>query len=267
MRKTSTTIDQLRQKLSELNFYGHDAIGQIETAIRLIRTATNVIENELVRNDFGKSDEIYFFRHIKPLLYSMHISFSVLRKIELQRPACNKKKFKALVKEKLDFVQAHYTDYPEFIRYYNSPATTDDERYFLRSNKIQLECFPHLCDDQFSTGYDLIAAYLLAYQFLIEHFNQSDKKGQTEILNSNISWTSDKIAFVELISGLQIMASINLGKNDLKTLCSLLGQVFNIEVKDIYGKRNEIKERKGERFKFLRQMLDALEQEFDENVE
>jgi hypothetical protein len=254
--------------LSGLNLFGKDANEQIEFALERIKSTTFSIEDEIDRSSFRTpEDEIYFFRHIKPPLYSMHIAFSKLRKIELQRPACSKKKFKVLVKQKLDFIEAHYIDYPEFTRYYNSNSTYDDERYFLRSNKIQLDCFPHLYNDKFSTGYDLIAAYLLAYQFLIDHFDQNDKKAQSDVNNSNISWTADKIAFVELISGLQIMGSVNLGKNDLKTLCSQLGQALNIEVKDIYGKRNEIKERKGDRFKFIRQMLEALEQEFDENFE
>ena len=268
MIKSTKTLDQLRQELSELNLFGKDANEQIEYALERIKSTTFSIEDEIDRSAFKTpEEEIFFFRHIKPPLYSLHIAFSKLRKIELQRPACSKKKFKGLVKQKLDFIQAHYIDYPEFTRYYNSSATYDDDRYFLRSNKIQLDCFPHLYNNKLSTGYDLIAAYLLAYQFLIDHFNQNDKKVDFVTNNSNISWSADKIAFVEIVSGLQAMAAINLGKNDLKTLCSQLGQALNVEVKDIYGKRNEIKERKGDRFKFIRQMLEALEQEFDENFE
>lgn len=271
MRISTKTLDQLRHELSGLHLFGKEANVQIEHALELIKSATISIEKEIELSGFATpEEEIFFFRHVKPHLYSLQIAFTKLRKIELLRPAYDKKKFKSFVKQKLDFVQAHFIDYPEFTRYYNSVASNDDNRYFLRSNKIQLDCFPHLYNNTFSTGYDLIAAYLLAYQFLINHFNQVEKKTQIENNTSTISWASDKVAFVELVSGLHLMSSINssnMGKMDLKTLNSILGHVFNIDVKDVYGKRIEIKNRKGERFKYLRQMLDELERHFDDNFE
>lgn len=268
MRHFPITLDQLRLQLSGLNLFNDDAIAQIEKAIHLIRSTTILIEAEIVRKDFATpEEEIYFFRHIKPPLYSLQIAYCKILKIELLRSSYSKKDFKQFIKQKLDFIKAHYIDFPEFIQYYNLSATHNDERYFLRSNRIELDCFSHFFNDYHSTGYDVVAAYLLAYKFLIDHYDQSDKKVQIEPFTSNTSWTDDKIAFVELISGIQIMDSVNLGKIDLKTLISQLGSVFNIEIKDIYGKRNEIKARKGEKFKYIRQMLDALERDFEENFE
>ncbi len=268
MKHIQPIVLQLRQQLSELNLFGEDAISQIEAAIQLIRTTTFTIEEEIDRNDFvSPEEEIHFFRHIKPPLYSLQIAYNKILKIELLRPSYSKKEFKSILKQKLDFIQAHYIDFPEFTRYYNSTSVDIDKRYFLRSNRIELDCFPHFYDGRNSTGYDVVAAYLLAYKFLIDHYDQSDKKVQIEPINSTTFWTDDKIAFVELISGIQIMSSVNMGKIDLKTLYLHLGPVFNIEVKDIYGKRNEIRARKGDKFKYLRQMLDALERDFDENLE
>jgi len=268
MRISTKTLDQLRQELSGLHLFGKEANGQIDHALRLIKSANIAIEKEIDRNGFASSeDEIFFFRHVKPPLYSFQIAFTKLRKIELLRPAFDKKKFKSLVKQNLDFIQAQYLDYPEFTRYYNSSSTHNDELYFLSSNRIQLDCFPHLYNDKFSTGYDLIAAYLLAYQFLINHFDQSEKNVQQEVVKSSIKWSLGKVDFVELISGLHAIASINKGEIDLKTLCSQLGQLMGVEVKDIYGTRNELKERKGEKFKLFRQIIDALEHDFDDNFE
>lgn len=268
MIKSTKTLDQLRQELSGLNLFGADALVQIEHALRLIKKATKSIESDVESKGFASAkDEIYFFRHLKPHVYALQIAYTKLRKFELLKPSHNKKKFKGIVKQKLTFIQAHYIDYPEFTRYYNSHDTHDDERYFLRSNSIQLDCFPLFYDHKFSTGYDVLAAYLLSYQILIDHFDHEEKRSHNDHIRTNISWSLGKVDFIELISGLHIMASVNKGKIDLKTLCSVLGPAFNIEVKDVYGKRNEIKERKGERFKFIHQMLDRLEREFDENFD
>ncbi len=268
MKHNSKKVIQLRQHLSELDLFGADAIKQIESAIQLIRSTTIEIEAEIDNNDFASpEEEIHFFRYIKPPLYSLQIAYRKILKIELQRSSHSKKEFKNFLKQKLDFVQAHYIDYPEFIRYYNGNQTHNDSRYFLRENRIELDCFPHFYDDSHSTGYDVVAAYMLAYKFLLDHYDQSDKKVQLETIQSNISWTGDKVAFVELLSGLHLMGSLNMGKNDLKSLCSALGQVLNIDVKNVYEKRIEIRQRKGERFKYIRQMLEFLERDFDENIE
>lgn len=268
MKLLLTRIDQLRSQLSELNFFGENAIHQIETANQLIRDTTVQIEAFLVKNTFqSQEDEIFFFRHIKPSIYSLQLAYMKILKIELLRSSLSKKEFKIFLKQKLDFVQTHYLDYPEFVRYFNSTQTHDDARYFLRRNGIVLECFPHPYDTYNSTGYDIIAAYMLAYKILANHYDQTEKKQQTEATQSNISWTGDKVAFVELLSGLHLMGSLNMGSFDLKSLNQELGKLFNIDIKDFYGKRQEIKNRKGERFKYLRQMLDQLEHDFDEDLD
>ncbi|MEY3498413.1 MAG: hypothetical protein RL308_82 [Bacteroidota bacterium] len=268
MTKSTKTLDQLRQKLSGLNLFGPDALYQIEYALSQVKTAMEDIEADVALEGFNSSkDEIFFFRHVKPHVFAMHIFYTKLRKLELFRLSCNKKKFRGLVEKKLNFIQEHYLDYPEFTRYYNSSSTHDDECYFLRSSSIKLDCSSLFYNHKLSTGYDVLAAYLLAYQFLIEHFDQNDKKVPIDSSISTFSWSFKKVDFVELISGLHAIASVNKGEIDIKTLCVQLAPIFNIEIKDVYGKRNEIKERKGERFKFIRQMLDNLEREFDDNFE
>lgn len=266
MKHINSNVLQLRQQLSELKLFGANSISQIENAIKLIQTATIAIEGEIDDNDFvSPEEEIYFFRHIKSPLYSLQIAYRKILKIELLRPSYSKKEFKAILKQKLDFIQGHYIDYPEFTRYYNSTSTDNDERYFLRSNKLEINYFSPFYDESNSTGYDYIAAYLLAYKHLSDHYDQSDKNDQIELNYSDSSWSSDKLDLVELISGLHIMSSLNGGKSDLKTVSTKLCRIFNVEVKDFYGKRREIKQRKGEKFKYLREMLDRLEDEFDEN--
>lgn len=266
MRHRSTTMDQLRLKLSELNLFTDEPIAEIEKAIHLIRLTTIIIEDDIGQNDFtSKEEEIHFFRHTKPPLYALHIAHSNILQIESMRSMYGKKDFKLYIKQKLDFIKAHYIDYPEFTSYYNRTSSHDDERYFLRENRIKVDCFPHLYNESNSTGYDVVAAYLLAYKLLIDHYYGSGQKLQPELRNSNFYWSADKVAVVELFSGLKAVAAVNGGDVDLKSLCALAGVALNVEIKDIYGKRSEIKDRKGERCRFLKQMIDALEKEFDES--
>lgn len=266
MKHIKLNMIQLRAQLSELNLFGEESISQIRTALQLIRSTTTSIEKEIDDNYFVcQEDEIYYFRHVKPPLYSLQIAYRKILKLELLRPSFSKKEFKSILKQKLDFIQGHYIDYPEFTRYYNSTSTDKDQRYFLRANCIDLDCFPLYYDDTNSTGYDVVAAYLLAYKFLIDHYDQNEKKGQFETNQLNTLWSSDKLDYVELVSGLHIMASLNMGKDDLKKVNSQLCHMFNIEIKDFYGKRNEIKSRKGIKFRYIKEMFDRLEEHFDEN--
>jgi hypothetical protein len=267
MIKSTKTLDQLRQELSGLNLFGTDALMQIESALHLVNNAIDSIEIEIDQKGFATvEDEIYFFRNIRPELYALQIAYSELRKIELLRHFYNKKNFKNIIKQKLQFVQDHYIDYPEFTRYFNSKTTQDDKRYFIRSSGSTIDCIPLFSNSKNSTGYDVLASYILAHQLLVDHFNKKDQRIQNVSASSKVNWNMRKVDFVELVSGIYAMSSQNNSEIDLKTLCSVLGPVFNVEIRNVYGKRNEIKERKGERFKYIRQMLDILERDFDEKI-
>lgn len=268
MNRIPITVDELRQKLSGLDLFGVDVIKNIERAILLTRSTAMYIENKIIEKGFhSQEEEIRFFKLTKPPLFSYLIAFQTMLKIEQTRPQYGRKEFKDFVRQKLQFVKAHYIDYPEFSRYFISDRTDQDTRFFLRENRIELDCFPHTYDDRLSTGYDVIAAYLLAYQFLSEHYDKTLNRSQVDPTFSKLTWSADKIAFVELVSGLHAMGCINWGKNDLKTLTTELGQLLNIDIKDIYGKRAEIKERKGDRFRFLTQMSEKLNSDFDDNFD
>ncbi len=267
MKQYASTIQKLRQELSQLHPHGKNAVKTTLIALRMVKKVLAKIEVEISSKGFPSlEDEIIYFKEIKPPICSLQIAYAIILQIEQKRPLATEQEFKKIIRQEIKFLKKHFSDFSEFSTYYENNLDYHDKKYFLRENKCIVTSNPLLSAQKFTTGYDVIAAYLLAYKFVVDHYNLHPTNQEQLIKKENFNWSKDKVAFVELISGLHAMNAIKGSNVDLKTLTNELGSIFGVEIKDVYGKRKEIKARKGERFKFLRQMLDQLEQEFDQGL-
>jgi hypothetical protein len=265
MIKYTTTFNELKNKLNQVNPAKTDLLQRTEKSIMLIKDATSELEFLIRENGFrSQQDEIHFFRHIKPEINSLGIAYTIIQIVESQRPTSSKEGFQKLIEQKLEFVRAHYVDFPEFISYYNSSSTIKDDIFFLRTNVTKQNMFPQPFDAKYSTGYDLIAAYALAYKFLANHFQQSTGNGSDDLPDPKMQWTKQKVAFGELLYALKNIKAINNGNTELSVMSRSLGKLLNIEIGDPYKTFNEIRSRKEDRLRFLKQMIFELEMKMDE---
>lgn len=266
MKRHLTTLQQLREELAELHPHGDHAANSTLKALKIIKKALRSIEKEIHQHGFPSvEDEIFYFKEIKPPICSLQIAYGLILQIEQLRNITTPMKLKKTIKGKSKFLKEHVKTHSEFVAYYNSRWNHLDEKYFLRANKCIVHSNPLLSAQELTTGYDVIAAYVLAYRFFVDHYHSRETMLNASQKTTQLTWSKDKVAFVELISGLHAIQAIQGGGLDLKTLTTEMGALFGIEIKDIYGKRKEIKARKGERFKFLRQMIEQLEEEFDQS--
>ncbi len=265
MIKYTTAFNKLKNKLNQVNPKQSDLLQRTEKSILLVKDATSELEFLIRENGFrSPEDEIHFFRHIKPEINSLSIAFSIIQFVETQRPTSSKEGLEKLVHQKLEFVRQHYVDYPEFISYYNSASTIKDEIFFLRTNVTKGNMFSQPFDANYSTGYDLIAAYALAYKFLVTHFEQCPCRNLIEEPDPKMQWTKQKVAFGELLYALKNIKAINNGNTELSVMSRSLGKLLNIEIGDPYKTFNEIRSRKEDRLRFLKQMILELESKMDE---
>ncbi len=265
MIKYTTTFNELKNKLNQVNPVKTDLLQRIEKSILLIKDATSELEFLIRENGFrSQEDEIHFFRHIRPEINSLSIAYAIIQIVESQRATSSKEGFQKLIERKLEFVRAHYVDFPEFISYYNSSSSVKDDIFFLRTNVTKQNMFPQPFDAKYSTGYDLIAAYALAYKFLASHFEQCPCSGDDDLPDPKMQWTKQKIAFGELLYALKTTKAINNGNTELSVMSRSLGKLLNIEIGDPYKTFNEIRSRKEDRLRFLKQMIVELEMKMDE---
>ena len=127
----------------------------------------------------NSSDEIYFFKHIKPQVFSKLIYYQILFNIESKRPRSSNKSQIKYFNSHIDKLQIYFNDNLEFYHYYRRGATFLDEHYFLRG-KIDIRLFPDtfsfFTDDKFSTSHDTTVATILAYDMLIVYLKTEINK-------------------------------------------------------------------------------------------
>ncbi len=235
-----------------------------EKGLKLVTKAKNELDRLVTKLGFRNlEDEIHYFKSLKPKILSNLIFYSVLANCEAKRFSLTNEEYNILVRNKLDFVKAHYEDYYEFLLYYNSEAMHLDELYFVRSSVAKPITLSAVFVEEHSTGYDVVAAYIIAFKELKEHFENPECESSSTILKTNLEWTASRVALAELLYALKESNAINLGKIDLIELARVLGKIFNTEMDDIHRKFTEIKARKKDRCRFLTELIQSLEAKMD----
>ena len=204
------------------------------------------------------TEEIHFFKVIKPQAVGQRIANSILLELLFRKSRMSPEDFEKLRAEKILQVKSYFCDFQEFYMYVNSNSTFRDEHYFTigaTKNDLILKILPDL-DRAFSTGYDMILAYMYAYDILHERAETLQENEFKPI--PQLQWSLPKYDLVELILALHHMKAFNHGKSDLKETAIALGNIFNMNLNDINRASFSIKNRKKENVKFLHELAGNL---------
>lgn len=273
IRQISKDLEGLIQ-IKELELT--DIVKDIPPIISILEDGFDRLKSVVCENEFAdKSDEILFFKEIKPRLFNKLIYYKKVYNIEIHRPVCSYNIQKAYFEKEQETINEFYKRHIEFIQYYRSGKTILDEYYFMRGRhdiELNLESFYFERDPKFSTNYDFKVAKILASDMLAAHLNQELiklKQNEYQIDNrfnvkSNEKWTDTKSALVELLYAIHAEQSVNSGNIDLKVLAAIFEKTFNIELGDIYRMFLEIRGRKGCRTLYLNRLIDALNKRMDD---
>lgn len=261
------------EKLSELS--------SVELCIKISRRCMQNLRLELRKHHFKSTeDEIYFFKHIKPSIYSKIKFFSKLYQFLLARPQGSIKKQRNFIDAEIEKLQRDYKKNLDFVKYYREGSTYLDRYYFLRGkDEVQLitDTSHYLTDAEFSTSHDNLVAKIMAYDLLINHYQKllqelrfTESQG---LQNSNgvlnhytkrgFKWTRSKTDLIELIYALQASGAIEDGTAAINAMVNACEELFEIELGNPYRTFLEIKERKKDQTKFLDDMKIALQQKMD----
>ena len=126
--------------------------------------------------------------------------------------------------------------YLPFYQYYRSGATYRDHYYFRRAKKeLSPESGSFMLEEDsvMSTGYDLLAARLIAAEMLLGYLNRKvllAMEGAYAVQEKEHHWTDRKAAAVELIYGIWAMGSVDNGSVSIVELVMLFEQMFHIDL-------------------------------------
>jgi hypothetical protein len=222
----------------------------------------------------SNTEEIKFFKEIKPQFSSKLIYNLTLYNIETKKPnGGNKILRKYLVKE-LDKLKNYFDYNLDFYKYYRSGANYLDHKYFVRDKhdiQLGLDAYIFETDSRFCTTHDYKVAKILAHdqlQVYIEdelvYLERKDNGIQpNEFPKIKLSWTDSKTALIELIYALHYQGGLDNGKADIKEIASYFEQMFNIDLGDYYRTYLEIRNRKTGRTKYLDSLKEILTKRMD----
>lgn len=267
-------VELLNDRLKLLKSESKPSILMFEKAKGLCQLSFWEMKNIVTQNSFtDQSEEILFFKTIKPQVLSKLIFYDKLFSIESRRPKAFHMQ-EEFLKLKIQELNNYFDENQELCLYYWKSDTILDEYLFLRTNKKQTNSYEiYICnaDPEFSTQHDFTFACIIAYENLIKYLeNELDKlqdQGSIPSIYSrfNMKWTGNKIDLVELAYALHSISCINNGNIDIKEITEALSKLFNIELDDYYRTYQDIRMRKTERIKFLDKLKQALQQRLDES--
>lgn len=265
-------LNELESSIKELEFESNFSTQHIETIISLIVECLCEVKIYILNNEFKNiNDEIYFFKHQKPVIVAKLIYYNAIYKIETRKPYGVKPIRKYLNKE-LKKLKRFFDNNIDFYKYYRSNNCFVDEKFFVRGKhdiKLWLDTIYFEIDQCFSTSHDYKVAKIIANDLIQVYIeNQLNAKKHNETSNeSSLTWTGNKTALTELIYALYSQGVFENGNVDIKLIAKTFERTFNIELGDFYHTFMELKSRKINRTKFLDSLREGLTRKMDEQDE
>lgn len=246
-----------------------------EEAYVLTEKAYRKLQDFVLKYKFkSQSDEIQYFKRLKPTLSAKLIYYSQVYHIENKKPQGSYKKKRKYLLRELNKINGYFEANVDFIKYYRSNESYLDHIYFIR-NKTDFKMLPGPLltelDKKQCTAFDYKVAKIIANDqlqlYLYSELRTLDTEASTEIIqtpNISLEWKASKVALTELIYALHASGAFDSNKTDINQLVKFCEQVFNIELGDVYRTFLELRMRKNGRTKFVDSLRENLIRRMDE---
>ncbi len=280
MEKTMTAFTddlckRLHAELRDTEASSANTMQHAQRAVHVIQQYLQELKQFIVDNGFADaSEEIRFFKEIKPDIYKLFIYHLRIFEIETQKPTGGTEFLKKHFERHLKLVGQHFIRHKDFYQYYRSGATHMDEQYFMRPKDqptFFVSEYHGLIDKQFYTTYGFIASKIKAGEMIQEYL-------MTELIKitapqyilpnpiktaTNLEWSAPKVALVELSYALYAAGAVYPATTDVKKIAETLSVMFNTPLGNIYKMYEEIRLRKKNRTPFLQALIQNLNQKMD----
>ncbi|MEM6515974.1 MAG: RteC domain-containing protein [Bacteroidota bacterium] len=278
--KIAEIISKFKEEIKVIEQGNLNDFAVVERGIQLSRSCVQQLRLVVRDNKFNSiKEEIYFFKHQKPFVYSRIKFYSKLYHFLLERPAGSSKRQRDFIDSCIEKLQNSSKRNLDFVKYYREGDTTLDHHYFLRGNdnlSLVSDTSHFYTDAEFSTSHDNIMAKVMAYDLLVAHYNKElvelghaiPKEKRINICAElDLKWTSTKTDLVELIYALQASGAIKDGSAGIRDMVAACEQMFNIDLGQYYKTYVEIRARKMNRTSFINMLKLSLEKRMRQDDE
>lgn len=268
-------ILDLENDLSRMKEVSENVPEQLEYGVGQCKVALDRMRKLVVIEGFpDQKSEIYFFKKIKPAVYSKLLYYRAVFEIESNRNEIDMNGQKRYFQQRMDKIKEYMDQHHVKVQYYKCNFKHLDEKYFVRENNeipMELRDDHHLLDEDFFTWHDHTFSTIRANEMLMDYIRKEMERLENsglenlENFRSTLRWTGNKIDFAEILYALHFSDAVNDGNTTIKELVEAMGYIFNVDVtKDIYKYYMEIKQRKIEKAKFLDYLKAILKHRIDE---
>jgi hypothetical protein len=273
---SESLMSELEHQLQLIPLETENPVQSAEQAIQNSIAALEKLKTFFIKyKRLNKSEEIEFFRDIKPRFTSKLIYYNKIYTIETNKPFGSQKTMFKYYKAELHKLKVFFKKNQEFYRYYRTGNSCLDNKYFIRTKydiKLMLDSIYFQADPRFATSHDYKVARMLANDeikvFLeaqIEKLERKTIKIQSPSpLLKGLKWTGSKVELIELIYALHTEGVFNNGDSGLKEVTTFFETAFNIDLGQFNRVFLEIRNRKSERTKFLNTLKNKLIIRMDE---
>lgn len=280
MKSLNSITREIRDKENKISTETPHPIDEAYQMTIYLKELLHTTREYILREGFqDETEEIEFFRDIKPQILSRLIYYNKVYRLEALCPVKDGKVHKKFFMSQLQNLKHEFkvdSCGSYFYRYYRSGRRDRDQDYFVRGKinyREGLNSFVFEADPHFSTYYDFKVARIIAndliYNYLITKINPIDS---TEMLLQNsdsakeIQWTDTKNALIELIYALQASGVISHGKIGIRKISTVFQILFKVQLGDIHHAFHRMKDRSGTRTSFLDHLKFSLEQYMDKDL-
>jgi hypothetical protein len=274
MESVNSLYQQLAQQLEQIETEKTDVLEIAKLSYQAVEASMIKLKAFITAYTFKESsEEVYFFKELKPKFYSRLIYYIRLFEIETNKPDGAESARKKYLKKQLSAIKKYTEDNQHFYKYYRSAAVYMDETYFTR-NKFDLligfdtSYFDY--DQSFCTSHDYKVAMLLANEQLATYLNKallqpdgSYADNKTAMLEElGLNWTESKAAIVEFVYALSSVGAFYNSKTkekaDVKDIARFFEIALNINLGNIYRVFYDIRLRKKEPTVFINKIQQGL---------
>ena len=271
-------ILDLESDLSKMEHVSDKVSDQMEYAIGHCKIALDRMRELVIKQGFpDQESEIYFFKKIKPTVYSKLLYYRAVFDLESKCQRADSSVIRRYLQKRMYKINEYMEERQVKVQYFKCEYKHLDEKYFVRGTTeipLELRSSHHLLDEEFFTWHDHTFSTIMANEMLIDYIRRELNKLDRPVelsqshYKSPLKWTAHKIDLGEIIYALLYSDAVNNGNASIIDLAEAFEQIFNVKIKDdIYRYRLDIQQRKIERTKFLNHLIAILRRMIDERDE
>jgi len=146
---TQELIEDINANLQNIVLEENDVFFKATQAVNILENAFNSLKSYISSYTFkDESEEIAFFKEIKPQLFSKLIYYRKIYSIEVMRPSGSFETQKNYLNNELDRIKGYFERNLDLYKYYRTGCNHLDRFYFMRGKPdIQLNLDSILCEE------------------------------------------------------------------------------------------------------------------------